>query len=514
MSTGIRDSLTTPRRGAILMGLAALLCLIAVASALLEQRRLSGELLSEASALHRLASQRADQHDAHLTALSAVAVAENSARPDLFLDVASTITRFYPRIAAIDLVPLNAPRSYVTTRVALPDGTSDVIRDAVAESDGQLVLRAAPGTPGHYLVVKRSPNTDNPRYGLALEVDAAALLATESAFWSRPSVSLALSLPDGTMLAQSGPVAAPLFERMLGSASQPLRFQAGITPKLADLLPAGRLAGILVLATLLYTATMLGLRQMVRARRAEREALLSAQEARLAHASRVNALGEMASGIAHELTQPLAAILSQAQAGGHLARRGDADALTPVLNAIVEQARRASAILERLRNWTRPPTGARTTCAADAAVRNVEALLRAEAARSGITLVADLGPEALPVRADQVELEQILFNLVRNAMEAVAVGDRRLVTIRARRENGRAVIDVADTGPGVPPDLRTRLFEPFVTGKPGGTGLGLALCQRLAERMQGDLALLADGPDTVFRLRLPLAGQTAREAAA
>ena len=83
----------------------------------------------------------------------------------------------------------------------------------------------------------------------------------------------------------------------------------------------------------------------------------------------------------------------------------------------------------------------------------------------------------------------------------------------SRRDGAFAVVEVSDSGPGVPAELRARLFEPFVTGRPGGTGLGLALCRRLAERMGGEIDLLAERPETVFRLRLPLAPAALQEAA-
>ncbi len=213
--------------------------------------------------------------------------------------------------------------------------------------------------------------------------------------------------------------------------------------------------------------------------------------------------------MAHELTQPLTAILSLAQAGRRLLRAGDAARLLPVLDDTVMQARRASDILDRLRRWTQPaPPVARATPLADA-VRNVEALLALEAARAGISLRSDLPAEALPVRADPVELEQVIFNLVRNALDALGgagAGERR-VTVTARPAGTHAIMTVADTGPGIPPDIRDRIFAPFVTGRPGGTGLGLALCQRLVERMGGEIAPLPSDAGAVFEVRLPLAGE-------
>jgi C4-dicarboxylate-specific signal transduction histidine kinase len=270
-----------------------------------------------------------------------------------------------------------------------------------------------------------------------------------------------------------------------------------------DLLPLGRLAAVMTLTALGYLGLVLGFGQYARARRAERQADFSAQEARLAHASRVNALGEMASGIAHELTQPLTAILSQAQAGRHLARRGDADVLETAMQTIADQAKRASAILERLRNWTLPIQDANPIGDVGTALQNVYMLLAAEAAKRGVGLrFAPLHPP-VAIRGDQIELEQIVFNLVRNAIEAAskeAAGD---VSVLARRAEDDIIVDVADNGPGVAIEVSERLFEPSFTTKPSGTGLGLALCRRLAERMEGEVQLVRAHP-ALFRLRLPV----------
>lgn len=223
----------------------------------------------------------------------------------------------------------------------------------------------------------------------------------------------------------------------------------------------------------------------------------------MAHASRVNALGEMASGMAHELTQPLTAILAQAQAGRHLCRRGEPAALEPVLLTIADQAKRAAAILERLRTWTRPPRDADRRCRIGEAMTNVQMLLSPEAGRRGIALSVQADQPLQDVLGDPVELEQILFNLVRNAIEAAGDTPSGHVRVSARSEDAEAVIEVADNGPGIPPALRDRVFEPFVSGKPEGTGLGLALCRRLAERRGGTVTLQDNRAGTVFQLRLP-----------
>jgi C4-dicarboxylate-specific signal transduction histidine kinase len=344
-----------------------------------------------------------------------------------------------------------------------------------------------------------------------MEVEGTALMDIRSDYWTRPSLGWSLLLPDGAPLAGTGPIPEPDFQKPLGSQSQPLVLQADFTPGMADLLPVGRLVALTALATLGYMGLVLGLGQYARARQAERQAYLSAQEARLAHASRVNALGEMASGIAHELTQPLTAILSQAQAGRHLSRRGDVQALEPALQGIADQAKRASAILERLRNWTVPAQEADRMGEVGAALENVQLLLAQEATRRGVALRFAVVQPPVPIRGDQIELEQIVFNLVLNAIEAASGQPGGEVTATVERRGDHVLVDVTDTGPGVAAELRDRLFEPFVSGKRGGTGLGLALCQRLAERMGGEISLVTAHP-TLFRLRLPVRGQSVQGA--
>lgn len=498
-------------RSLTLVGWIFLMAAVLLISAGIERNRLSTEFESEATILHRLLSQRADQHDAHITALSALASADGGNRPDLFLQVAASIIRFYPRITAVDLVPLAGAEGVLTTRVGLSAEQSEILRKAALRSDGRLDLRAAPWAPGRYLLIKRSPNNDQARFALAIEVDGAAMMDVSGAFWSRPSVHWSLLLPDGTPLAGTDPIPAPRFEKALGGQSQPLVLQADFAPRLMDLLPAGRLAAIALLTTLGYLALVLGLGQYARARRAERQAYLSAQEARLAHASRVNTLGEMASGIAHELTQPLTAILSQVQAARHLSQRGEVEALAPAMQGIADQAKRAAAILERLRDWTVPAQDGDRVAQLGAVLQNVELLLQPEATRRGVGLRFDTPPPPVMVRGDQVELEQIVFNLVRNAVEATSGQSGGKVTVSTRREGDQVIVDIEDNGPGIAAELRGRLFEPFVTGKAGGTGLGLALCERLVERMGGEVVLVTPKP-ALFRLRLPIHGLPAGEA--
>ncbi|MGE0278992.1 MAG: sensor histidine kinase [Rhizobiaceae bacterium] len=482
----------------------ALLAAVAGALALYQRHALVAELEQESNVLHRLASQRADQHDAHLTSLSAVAVAAGAERRDLFLDVAATITRFYPRIDEMLLAPLD-PRAETIGTGPLDPATADLVRSAAHASDGQVSLMPYPGKPDHYIIVKRSPNSDAALYGLMLAVDARKLLEDAGPFWLRPGVMLRLTLPNGhPLVSQPERTPAIRFSKVLSSASQPLLLETGTDVGFADLLPPRRTALVLVLASLTYLAILGVLRQRARARVAVEQARLSALETRLAHASRVNTLGEMASGLAHELTQPLTAILAQAQAGRRLLDRGDAAALASVFDDTVSQARRGSAILERFRNWSRPQRAMVVSIDLGDTLRNVQALLAQEAAAQGVRLDFAMPQQPVTVVADPVEMEQVAFNLVRNAIEASGGGaEAGLVSITLTQDSGRALLEISDNGPGVAEDLRPRLFTPFTTTRADGTGLGLALSQRLVERAGGEIALADGGPGATFRVVLP-----------
>ncbi|MCV2867556.1 ATP-binding protein [Defluviimonas sp. WL0002] len=471
------------------------------------------ELTAESERLHAVASQRVDQHDAHLTALSAIAVAGAAQRPDLFREVAGAIMRFYPRIVSVSLVPLDGRDGALEIGIREAE-LRELIRAAAERSTGAPVLMRYPSDRPYYLIVKRSPNTDAARYGLALVIDAAALLDGDSAYWARAEATRWLSLPDGTpLIGDAGDGRAPQFARALSSGTQPLELRTGIRMTVSDILPTGRMALVLALIALSAIALRTIGRQRAKVRAAEERAELSGLETRLSHASRVNALGEMASGIAHELTQPLTAILAQAQAARHLAARGDVERVAGILEDVVGQTRRASAILERLRTWTRPRERKAELIDLRNCIRVAETLLAGQAAEIGARLSLTMPSEPVMVEGDRVELEQVLFNLMRNALDAVAesAGAREVVVV-AFLDGEMAVTEVSDTGPGIRPDIRVRLFTPFVTTRENGTGLGLTLSHRLVERAGGDLTVVDARQGARFRISLPLA-PTAREAA-
>jgi C4-dicarboxylate-specific signal transduction histidine kinase len=491
-------------------------CLLLVGVALtglaLAQFRLQlNELERESTDLHRSASQLVGQHDAHLTALSAIAVASAGQRPDLFLEVGAAISRFYPRIEHIYLVPLDPSEAEIGSGPLTPE-LADGIRRAAGRSRGVPELLPHPARTGHYLLVKRSPNSDAARYALALDIDAAQLAASETAFGTRGNAQARLMLPTGEPLVGDAEATEAHFTRSLDSASQPLVLETRMPLHLSDLLPPGQVLVVVMLVGLVYLAVLVGLRQRARIRTAEHEAELRKFESQLTHAARVNSLGEMASGMAHELTQPLTAILAQLQAGQRLLTRGETGLLGPVFKEAIEQSRRSAAILERLRNWSRPTRGAPETIDLRAVLNNVRALLASEAERKQAAIRIDTPRSAVLVVADQVEMEQVIHNLVRNALEAQDGQQNASVDIRLQVRDRRAVIEIEDNGPGIDESILPTLFAPFTTTRADGTGLGLALSQRLVERAGGEISHVPGQSGAVFRVVMPIAGP-AEEAA-
>lgn len=487
-----------------------LLLMAAVTTALAAYQYVSllGELERQSNALQAEASRRADQHDAHVTALSAVAQAEQGPDYGLLLDVAAPILQFYPRIDEVQLVSLNDEGPTTGTR-PLEGELAAAIRRAGSVFTGRPALLASGLRPGHYMIVKRSPNSETASKLLVLAVDSAGLLASDAPFWSAKQAVIRLKMPDGTLL--FGPPALPekpQYVRQLSSASQPLLLEVALSITWQDLLPGRALLALLGSASVVFLLGIVMVRQRMRMRAAERRAELSGMEARLTHASRVNALGEMASGLAHELTQPLTAILAQAQAGRRLLARQDLGTLSGALDDMVEQARCASNMLDRFRNWSLPHRRPAAAHDLRAALRNVDALLAGEAARQDVIIDIIAPDTPLPVRVDPVEIEQVMFNLLRNALDSLGSSEERgAITATLSRQGDFAVLEVTDNGPGVAPELRDRLFTPFATTKKNGMGLGLALSQRLVERADGEILYVDRENGALFRVVLPVAAE-------
>jgi signal transduction histidine kinase len=245
------------------------------------------------------------------------------------------------------------------------------------------------------------------------------------------------------------------------------------------------------------------------------EADASSRREETAHLLRVAALGELSGGIAHELSQPLASILFNAQAAqSHLLREEhDKQLLAEILEDIVQEGRRAGQVIQRLRRLLKKGEHQSVSIDFNDLVRSTLSLLHAELVHRKIKVDLDLKPGLPPVSGDNVQLQQVLLNLMMNAMEAMdstaAVLRRLSIATRATPE-GYAEVHVSDRGRGIAPEELDRLFQPFFTTKTRGLGLGLPICSTIVTLHRGRISISnADqgGATAVISLpvRVPLA---------
>jgi len=230
--------------------------------------------------------------------------------------------------------------------------------------------------------------------------------------------------------------------------------------------------------------------------------------ARLTHAGRLGTLGEMVSGIAHEVNQPLTAIASYASACRRLLQSGQSDPaeLAAVLDKISAQAERAGQVIRGLRTLARREEAMRDRLDVNQLVADVARLVTFEFRTAGWRLDLQLAPELPPVLCDGVQIQQVVLNLLRNAIEAMsetAGGDT--VELVTELQAGQVQVRVSDRGTGVAPDVVDRLFQPFHTTKPEGMGLGLSICKSIIAAHGGELRYEPHaGGGAIFTIRLPV----------
>jgi PAS domain S-box-containing protein len=210
----------------------------------------------------------------------------------------------------------------------------------------------------------------------------------------------------------------------------------------------------------------------------------------LVHVARVNSLGELASGLAHEINQPLLAIRSYAEGCLHHLRSGKSDKkeLMEVIGDIVLQAGRAGEIIQNIRELLRKDEGRREEVDMNAAIKDVIDLLGGELKNCGITLTLDLDEHLHEVKADRIQMEQVILNITRNGIEAMS-GDgtaERAMNIRTFTDDlGNVEVSVADSGRDFPAFDPDAIFEPFFTTKKEGLGMGLSICRSIVESHGG-----------------------------
>jgi two-component system sensor kinase FixL len=241
--------------------------------------------------------------------------------------------------------------------------------------------------------------------------------------------------------------------------------------------------------------------------RQQTEARLQELQTELVHISRLTAMGEMASALAHELNQPLSAIANYLKGAKRLlGDRDDEDSkmVCGAMDKAAEQSLRAGQIIRRLRDFVARGETERQVESISKLIEEASALALVGAKEHGIHVRFQIDPTYDSILADKVQIQQVLLNLLRNAMEAVGDGDRRDLLVSTRFVgSGMVEVSVADTGSGISEEVAAQLFQPFVTTKPHGMGVGLSICRTIIEAHGGQIWTEPnDGGGAVFRFTL------------
>ena len=459
---------------------------------------------TDARIVHRLLSQQVVQHDAILDTLALLQPAPGA---PVTTAPEQRLPSLYPHILSVQRRERGAawadPDLAAAEQRSAQDRRPALARPDLASGRYRLVLAAQPTAYALTIDLRgmvpwsewpMTPETSPVRVVLEHEGQRHEL---------QPGDAAALASPGGWRFE---------FHKHLAAASQP--FDVVAERRLGwSQLPWGLM---LAWTTLVATALTLGAQwQRQRTARRRAEELL-----RLGQVARLNTLGELAAGMAHELNQPLTAVLANTQAAQRLLAEDppELDTARQAMAQAADQSRRAAEVVGRLRRTVeRPGTPDGATTAAVLSLDLAEAARRAVHLLEPECLRRSVAPQvqadaAVMVDADPVAVDQIVHNLLMNAlqaMDAVPVAQRAL-QLTLRREGDVGELAVADRGPGIAPEALPHLFEPFFSTRDGGLGLGLSLCETLAQGMGGSLvAANQPGGGAVFTLRLPLSRGTA-----
>ena len=243
--------------------------------------------------------------------------------------------------------------------------------------------------------------------------------------------------------------------------------------------------------------------------RQESQQRLQELQAELIHMSRFTALGEMASTLAHELNQPLTAVASYLKGAGRLLDAGESAGIAMARDAIeraAQQALRAGQIIRRLREFVSRGEGDRQAENLAKLIEEACALALVGARQSGVQVTVVFDSTSTHVLADKIQVQQVLLNLVRNAIEAMQEVDRRELTLSTHRLDADTVrIDVADSGPGIAPEIVDQLFQPFITTKQAGMGVGLSISRTIVEAHGGRIWIDPNpGGGVIFHVTLKI----------
>lgn len=460
---------------------------IVLARAELSRQRAAFE--TDARIAHRLLSQRVVQHDAVLATLALLQPAASGGPAE------QRLPSVYPQI--LEVKRRDAMTPWTDARLEAAEAASRVQRRATL-ADADFVL-------GRYrLVLAAQPAS------FALLMDLRAVVPWSE--WPMPvdssPVRLTLDHAGQSFVVQPGHAGGAGwqfdFRKHLAADSQPFDVVATRTVGWRDLPWLWMLGWALGAAALLAAIRSF---ERQRAERQRAEDLL-----RLGQVARLNTLGELAAGMAHELNQPLTALLANSQAAIRMLDEAPPETgpARDAMRQAVQQGRRAAEVVGRLRRAVeRPDLAAQSqSVVLQDAVSNAFYLLEPECARRQVMprLVAESRPIA--VRAEPVALEQIIHNLMMNALQALeqVPAAQRELTVALSSDPAAATLTVSDSGPGIAPEALARIFEPFFTTREHGLGLGLSLCESLAQGMDGRLQARPRSPrGAEFQLTLPLA---------
>ena len=458
----------------------------------LELNRLNDAFEGDARVAYRLLNHRAGQHDALLSTLTLLRATGDPSRPE------QRLSAVYPQIVSVQHRDANTvwPQAHLAAAEAESRklGRAVMTEPAIAKGRYQLVMAAEPAS-------------------YAVQIDVRGMVPWSE--WPMAAdaspVRLTLDYAGESFVLQPGHVNAVNasgwqfgFSQKLTSASQPFEMVAQRQVVWSEL-PWSQMATWSLLVALLLLAARALLRQRTDGRRAH-------ELLRLGQVARLNTLGELAAGMANDLNQPVAEMLTNTRIANRVLNENPPDVLTGqlALKDALTHAQRVSDVINRLRYVvSRPDKSARTEDVDLAALaRRALHLLEPELRRHGIDTQFELEGPAFSVRGDPGALEQIMYNLLLNAMQSldmVQINDRRLVvSLGASDKHGHFM--VRDTGLGIPTDVLPHIFEPFFTTREGGLGLGLSLSESMAHDMGGTLTAFNQTPHGAeFRLSLPLA---------
>jgi signal transduction histidine kinase len=306
-------------------------------------------------------------------------------------------------------------------------------------------------------------------------------------------------------------VSAWLFDIALSAILNAGRFDLGFyVGRLYGLMAATLVLLILLIET---SAVYARLARSFEAERNDRDRQLQEVQSELIHISRLTELGQMVSALAHEVNQPLTAAGSYVRAGRRLVQAGDIAKADDALKKGADQVTRASQVIQRLRQFVRKADGERNPEDVRHVIEETTALALLGAEGRGVRLEMDFAPDAPTVFIDKVQIQQVLLNLIRNAVEAMQSSPRRELLVRtAMAADGMVEVSVTDSGPGLADDVREKLFQPFVTTKSAGMGVGLSICRAIVDAHGGRM-WLADNPGggAAFHFTLPVACADALE---